>query len=259
MIRGIIRLTYALLKVAYFMSSAVVVLSVATIVELVSRLLFKSGTLDLESLIKYSIQEWYQIDRVIVFREEVVEIIDGYLIEFMDQDDYEKYDSWALKREIIQNKKRSKRKFETAERVTTILGGMTTITATVFINPNYVGILLTILILSLSFLLVGRVIISDLLSYELADVRSDPNHMLIVKSAFNYHTAGIGAFLFLSGILMAFDENNAGREYGLNHFDDLVYYCISNSDRFEYGTKWQNEYPGRIDIEWFLNLGNDIN
>lgn len=240
MIKRAFYVIYALLKLIYVLALIVGLLFVATAAEIISRILFKSGNIDFEAKIENVIYRYYNIEVLLKFRTEILEIIDGYIIECMDMGEGEKYDSWALERQIVQYKEESKRKFETAERVTTIFGGLSTLIVAAFFNVNYAGIILTLIILFLSILLIARVVISDMLSYDLSDVRGDPNHRLVVKSAFNYNIAFVGIFLFVSSILMVVGESKNAKEFGLNKLDNLVYWAIVNFDVNECDpNRWQ--------------------
>ncbi|WP_434521958.1 hypothetical protein [Halorubrum sp. AS12] len=163
------------------------------------------------------VQRVVEIDRAHQFRDDLMFLLEEHARK--EKFDFEGYDRWGLLRLIDQRREESKASLRNGEFAISFLGGFVTILAGIYINIQIAGILLTALVLLFSLLVILRIVVTDILSYQSHNVQNESIEMLVMMASWNENQINHGASLVMAAILVCFSSSDIGYQIGLEVVD----------------------------------------
>ena len=129
--------------------------------------------------------------------------------------DPDEFDRWGLLRQIDEHREEAIEDLQTGESVLSMGGAILSIAIGAWFDVRFVGIGLTIVLLLFSILVVLRVVVTDLLSFQSCKVRNDSIELLLLKRGWNETQVNHGSSLVLASLLLTASSSDWGYELGM--------------------------------------------
>lgn len=157
------------------------------------------------------------IDRVHRFRDDLLYILEERYrwSEEFDAD----LDRWSLLRQIDLNLEATKKHLREGEFVLSLGGGLLSVVIGGIYGFRLAGIVLALVILFFSVLVVLRVVITEVLSYDSLEVRDEPLEKLILIRGWNAVQVNHSTALILATFLFSISSSDLGYNLGLEFTD----------------------------------------
>jgi len=153
------------------------------------------------------------VDRVQQFRDDLLYIFEEHY-RWSEQFEDRSLDRWSLLRQLEDSRSETKRNLQEGEFIISLLGGVASILLGIFFDIRFAGVALALVLILFSLLVVSRVVITDILSYNSFKNRNEPVERLILMRGWNQVQVDHGTALVLATFLLPL-SNDFAYELGL--------------------------------------------
>lgn len=175
--------------------------------------------INVERVTKQVVYGFVDIDKAHQFREDLMMLMEehGKNAKF----NFEDFDRWGLLRTIDLRREKAKADLRNGEFIISFIGGLITILVGIFVNIQVAGILLAALVLLFSLLVILRVVVTDILSYQSHNVDHESIEMLALMAGWNEKQINHGTSLVMAALLLSFSSSDLGYRIGMRIVDQF--------------------------------------